>query len=303
MIEVRLPADLVAGTEFVTSVALDLASGREGSVQLEVSTTKPERESGLLPIAVTESLASGPWTSNNHRLAQSAPIVVNPTSAARHKIELAFDQFRQVFPLALCYTKIVPVDEVVTLTLYYREDEPLVRLMLSDEEARRLNRLWEELHYLSRDPLKSVDAFLQLLEYASQDADPKVFEPMRKPIYARAAAFKKVLLAAEPKQVDALIDFAARAYRRPLAESESNALRDPLSPAAARRAFARGGFPVHVGPHFRLARFPLSARGGSLRSGARPRFGLGTGQPLELFPLVVPARCRAAKSRRQRDAA
>jgi len=225
VIEFHLPADLGAGTEFVTVGSLHPQTGGEGTVQLELLTTRPKQEAGLLPIAVTESTASGPWTSNNHRLSHTTPIVVNERSAARRRIEASFAQFRAVFPLALCYTKIVPVDEVVTLTLYYREDEPLRRLMLNDEEARRLDRLWEELHFISRDPLKLVDAFLQILEYASQDADPKVFEPMRKPINDRAAAFKKALVDAEPRQVNALIDFAARAYRRPLTESESQELR------------------------------------------------------------------------------
>src|SRR6185295_17712694 len=70
-----------------------------------------------------------------------------------------------------------------------------------------------------------VDAFAQLLEYASQDADPKVFEPLRKPIHDRADAFRKLLVDTEPRHVEALLDFAARAYRRPLVESEANELR------------------------------------------------------------------------------
>jgi hypothetical protein len=225
VIEVHLPAELAAGTELVTVGALHPQTGREGSVQLQVLTSKPKQDAGLLPISVTQTTASGPWTSNNLRLSQTTAIVVNVGSAARRRIESSFDKFRAVFPLALCYTKIVPVDEVVTLTLYYREDEPLRRLMLNDEETRRLDRLWSELHFISRDALKLVDAFLQLLEYASQDADPKVFEPMRRPINDRATAFKKALVDAEPKQVDALIDFAARAYRRPLTTSESKELR------------------------------------------------------------------------------
>lgn len=36
-------------------------------------------------------------------------------------MEKSFDDFRNLFPAVLCYTKIVPVDEVVTLTLLYRE--------------------------------------------------------------------------------------------------------------------------------------------------------------------------------------
>jgi hypothetical protein len=225
VIEVRLPADLVAGSEFVTSGMLHPQTGVEGSVQLQVLTTKPECATGLKPSSVTETNANGPWTSNNRGVSHATPILVNDGSAARKRIESSFDKFRSVFPLALCYTKIVPVDEVVTLTLFHREDDHLQRLMLDDAQTARLNRLWDELHFVSHDALTLVDAFLQLLEYASQDADPKVFEPMRKPINDRAAAFRKTLVDTEPKHVAALIDFAARAYRRPLNATEASELR------------------------------------------------------------------------------
>ncbi len=225
VIEVRLPADLAAGTEFVTVGSLDPKAGREGSVQLEVLANKPEKTSGLLPISVSDKRMNSIWTDNKHKLSETTPLVVNEGSAARRRVAASFEKFRRVFPVALCYTKIVPVDEVVTLTLYYREDEALRRLMLSDAETRHIDRLWNELHFLSRDALKSVDALAQLLEYATQDADPKVFEPLRKPFNDRAAAFKKSLLAAEPRQIDALVAFAGRAYRRPLADAETSELR------------------------------------------------------------------------------
>ncbi|MBI5760920.1 MAG: DUF1592 domain-containing protein [Planctomycetales bacterium] len=225
VIEVRLPAGLVAGAEFVTTGMLHPQTGAEGSVQLQVLTTKPERAAGLQPTSVTETNANGPWTSNNRGVSHATPILVNDGSAARQRIESSFEKFRSVFPLALCYTKIVPVDEVVTLTLFHREDDHLQRLMLDDAQTARLNRLWDELHFVSHDALTLVDAFLQLLEYASQDADPKVFEPMRKPINDRAAAFRKTLVDAEPKHIESLIDFAARAYRRSLTASESSELR------------------------------------------------------------------------------
>ncbi len=114
------------------------------------------------------------------------------------RFEAAFDSFRQLFPPALCYAKIVPVDEVITLTLFYREDDHLRRLMLDDAQAAQLDRLWDELRFVSQDALTLVDAFQQLLEYASQDADPKVFEPLRQPILDRAAAFRQALVDAEP---------------------------------------------------------------------------------------------------------
>jgi hypothetical protein len=204
VVELRLPADLVAGCELVVTAALHVETGREGSVQPRLLTTKPEPVSGLRP---------------------DAPVLVAEGSAARARLERAFDEFRRLLPAALCYTKIVPVDEVVTLTLFHREDEPLCRLMLDDPQRARLDRLWDELHFISQDALTLVDAFAQLMEYATQDSDPRLFEPFRKPIHERAAAFRKALVEAEPRQLDGLMEFAARAFRRPLADSEARQLR------------------------------------------------------------------------------
>jgi hypothetical protein len=205
VIEVRLPAELVAGAEFVTTATLHPQTGHEGSVQAQVLTTKPTATS-LRPDAV---------------------ILTNNNSKARKRFEKAFDEFRLLFPAALCYVKIVPVDEVVTLTLFHREDEPLRRLMLNEAEIQRLDRLWEELHFVSQDALTLVNAYEQLVEFATQDRPDMVvaLKPLRKPINDRAAAFRTALADAEPKQVKALIDFAAQAYRRPLTDAESDDLR------------------------------------------------------------------------------
>lgn len=225
VIEVSLPADLVAGAEFVAGAALAPGIGDEGSVQLQVLASKPENVAGLRPSTATVTDPGGAWTSDTERLSYAAPILVNEQGAARKRFEQAFADFRAVFPAALCYTKIVPVDEVVTLTLFHREDEPLRRLMLDDAEAAELDRLWTELHFISHDALTLVDALEQLLEFATQDADPSVFEPLREPVAVRAAAFRQSLVDAEPRQLDALIEFAALAYRRPLAENEATELR------------------------------------------------------------------------------
>jgi hypothetical protein len=119
------------------------------------------------------------------------------------------------------------VDEAVTLTLFHREDEPFRRLMLSAKEARRLDRLWDELHFVSHDALTLVNAYEQITEYATQDRPDMVIalKPLRKPINDRAAAFRQSLVEAEPQQVDKLLDFASRAYRRPLTDPEANELR------------------------------------------------------------------------------
>jgi hypothetical protein len=225
VIEIRLPADLVEGSELVTSGVLHPETGKEGSVQLQVLTTKPAAASGLVPSTATEINANSQWTDNNRRVAHSTPILVSEGSAASRRVEAAFETFRNLFPAALCYSRIVPVDEVVTLTLFYREDQHLSRLMLDDAQTAKLNRLWDELHYVSHDAVMLVDAFEQLMEYATQDADPKVFAPLRKPIHDAAAAFRKRLVDTEPQQLDVLIEFANRAYRRSLSEAEAHDLR------------------------------------------------------------------------------
>jgi hypothetical protein len=248
LVEVRLPADLYAGAELAAVAVLDDRSGAEGSAQVQLLTQKPE--------ALTA-------------LRADVPVLVGATSAARKRWEAVFEDFRRIFPSALCYTKIVPVDEVVTLTLFHREDEPLCRLMLDEKQKAALDRLWDELHFVSHDALTLVDAFNQLMEYATQDADPRVFEPFRKPIHDRAAAFRKALVDAEPRHVEAVIDLAGRAWRRPLSDAEKQELRDLhrklrgqgiAHPEALRLTLAR----VFVSPSFlyKLEKAPPGAKSG-----------------------------------------
>jgi Protein of unknown function (DUF1592)/Protein of unknown function (DUF1588)/Protein of unknown function (DUF1587)/Protein of unknown function (DUF1585)/Protein of unknown function (DUF1595) len=225
VIEIRLPADLAAGCELVMTGVLDDETGREGSVQLAVVAGKLVLETGLLRGENKVTVEKRQWSANNQTVANSAPILVTEGSEAQRTVRAAFEEFRQLFPAALCYTKIVPVDEVISVTLFYREDDHLVRLMLDESQRQQLDELWNELHFVSRDALASVDAFAQLLEFATQDADPKVFEPLRQPINDRAAAFQRLLIECEPKQVEALIDFAGRAYRRPLTTEEASDFR------------------------------------------------------------------------------
>jgi hypothetical protein len=225
VIEIRLPADLAAGCELATTCVLDADAGKEGSVQMAVVAGKPALEPGLLRGEPKVTAETGPSWSAHKQVANSVPIVVTQGSAAQRRVEAEFEEFRQLFPPALCYTKIVPVDEAISAILFYREDDHLVRLMLDDAQRQRLDQLWDELHFVSRDALTSVDAFAQLMEFASQDAEPKVFEPLRQPIMERAAAFRQRLIDCEPEQLSALVDFASLAYRRPLTAGEAADLR------------------------------------------------------------------------------
>ncbi len=252
LVEVRLPGWLGEGAELVVTGRLQSA---EGSVQMQVLTTKPADLSGIAAGKAETAVANGQWSDNNLRTILSAPVIVNDGSAARQRFASAFDEFRALFPIVLCYSKIVPVDEVVTLTLFHREDEPLKRLMLDDAQIRTLDRLWEELRFVSESPLKQVDVFEQLYQFATQDASPSAFEPMREPIMRGAEAFKQQLVEVEPVQLQAVLDFATQAWRRPLSEAEQTQLRalyqklraqELPHAAAVRRLIAR----VLVAPAF-----------------------------------------------------
>lgn len=202
--EIRLPAELIAGSEFVVSGLLHPDAGREGSVRL----------------AVQIGPAGGP-------LPSTTPFIAQEGSPARLRIEAAMDQFRSLFPPALCYTQIVPVDEVVTLLLYYREDDQLRRLMLTDEQSAELDRMWDEHFYVAQEPLEMVTAYTQLYQFATQDRADLLpsFEPLRQPVKDNAEAFRHRLIQNEPSQLDAVIAWAAGAWRRPLTSEEDSELR------------------------------------------------------------------------------
>jgi hypothetical protein len=206
-ISVTLPAELLDGSEFVTSATIHPASIQDGSVQVSVQTSSPSPHGrrGLDP---------------------ASPVVVADGSPARSRFETAFRDVRSLFPPVLCYTQIVPVDEAVTLNLFYREDDNLRRLMLDDQQAAHLDRLWDELIYISQEPFLQATAFEQISEFATQDRPDivKAFAPMRGPINDYVARFRQRLVETEAPQFQALLAFAARAYRRPLHEPETKLL-------------------------------------------------------------------------------
>lgn len=201
-LEIRLPAALVAGSDFVTTGTLHSETSRQGSVQLQVLSAKPERAT----------------------MSVGVPILVG--DAARPGIEAAMTEFRNLFPPALCYARIVPVDEVVTLTLFFREDGHLKRLMLDERESDELDRLWDDLHVISQEPLQLVVALEQITEFATQDRPDLVgpFRALKQPVNDRADAFRERMMKAQPVHVDAAVDFASRAWRRRLNQTERGEL-------------------------------------------------------------------------------
>jgi len=202
---VTIPRELGDGCEFVTTAAVSAGAGPQASIQ---------------PFA-------GVGPASSQAFSSAAAIVAAESSPAWERITSGINAFRELFPKALCYGRIVPVDEVIPLNLFYREDDQLRRLLLDDAAAAELDRLWDEMLFVAQEPIELQDAFEQLLGYASQDRPELVtsFKPMIPVIAGRAEAFRQHLVAVEPCHVDAVVALAGRAFRRPLMADEESRLR------------------------------------------------------------------------------
>ncbi|MEZ6131789.1 MAG: DUF1587 domain-containing protein [Planctomycetaceae bacterium] len=205
-LEFRIPAAF-ADRELVVTGTFDPIHGQAATVQLSVSANGDA--------VVANDLTAG-------------TILCAESGEARQRVLAAFADFRELFPIALCYTRIVPVDEVVTATLFHREDQLYQRLMLTDAQAAELDQLWDELLYVSQEPLKLVVALEQIREFSTQDR-PEMVEPwdkMKPAVLARAEAFRSRVLESEPSHLDAVLEFADRAWRRPLTAADQETLRN-----------------------------------------------------------------------------
>ena len=226
VITVRIPAHLAGGRTLVTTAKLDNETGAEGTAQVELVSGAPPSKSGIQPIDVDVKFVLQHGTIGQRAVTFSRPILVDEESHARRRIESSFEAFRSVFPAALCYTQIVPVDEYLTIKLFYREDDHLVRLMLDEQEKAELERLWDEFQFVSQSAFMQLTALEMFLEtQANSGGEYEAFEPLVAPTTQQAGAFKEALIESEPRQLDALLDFASRAYRRPLTERETQSLR------------------------------------------------------------------------------
>ncbi|MCA9079691.1 MAG: DUF1592 domain-containing protein [Planctomycetaceae bacterium] len=203
-VTIRIPSQLITSATFVTAAEVHGDSAEQGSLQAHVL----------------------PTTDRSLEFALDQPILARTGSSAAARWEANISQFRDLFPTAVCYSRIVPVDEVVTMVLYFREDEHLRRLLLEDSEIAELNRLWDELLYVAQEPIALTVAFEQIYEFATQDRPDLVvaFGPLREPINRRADQFRQRLIASEPAHVEAVQQFAARAWRRDLSRVEQTQL-------------------------------------------------------------------------------
>jgi hypothetical protein len=201
VLEVRLPAALFREREFVVEGMLD-GDGAERVVQFQVLSAAPKQDAPLNA---------------------SQPVVAPAGSVTAKQLFEGLEEFRRCFPSFICYGRVIPDDEVVCLKLFHREDEPLIRLFLNEEQKQRLDQLWAELRFISQYPLVENKQLPLFIGFVTQDQPKELlayFESQREPFRKRAMAFEKELEAAAPKQLEALVEFAARAYRRPLQARE-----------------------------------------------------------------------------------
>ena len=199
--QVRLPAALFIGREFVVEGKLEAPVGDQ-VVQFQILTAPPTPDA--------------PWDGHS-------PVVASPTGASYKQLLQGRADFRRCFPHFICFPRVLPDDEVVCLKMYHREDEPLARLFLDDAQKRRIDRLWEEHIFISRQPVAENNYLPLFIGFVTQDQSKEMiayYRSQRGPFRKRAEAFEKEEEAAIPKQMDALLEFAGRAYRRPLLDKE-----------------------------------------------------------------------------------
>ena len=197
-VQLEIPSYLARGRTFVVVGTLDDAS-EQGSVQLAAALGKATPTPDTL---------------------RPATVVVRQGSPAAERFRRVFDQHRRLFPIALCYARIVPVDEAVTLTLFYREDDILQQLMLDEQEIQHLNRLWDRLNYVSQEPLAYEVAFEQIREFSTQDRPDLLVEwnKIIERVAERANAFRQYLVDTEAIHLESILQIAGDAYRKPLSQ-------------------------------------------------------------------------------------
>jgi len=150
------------------------------------------------------------------------------TGAAAKRISAGLDEFRRVFPLFLCFPRVWPDDEAVCLKAFHRDDEPLSRLFLDEAQSKRLERLWAEHKLISQWPTTEHKNLPLFIGFVTQDGGAeavKYFDSLREPFKRRAEEFEQWVVSCEPAQIDALVRFAANAWRRPLSDAEQAQIR------------------------------------------------------------------------------
>ena len=215
----KLPADLLKALTLPrflrADVSLDEASPETASVQAFLIAATGGGGNLAEPIAIAE-------VGDPH-----AAQIVHPRVATEQARQTA--EFRALFPPAVLFQPIIPRDAQGSVFLYRREDDPLRRLLLDEVGRAELDRLWSELEFVSEQALATPIAYEGLVQYYRKPNDGarvmffyiQLFEEQ---IEREAREFLAAQVGAEPRHLEALLAFAARAWRRPLAADEGEAI-------------------------------------------------------------------------------
>ncbi|WP_430451153.1 DUF1592 domain-containing protein [Rhodopirellula europaea] len=147
---------------------------------------------------------------------------------------------------------------------YFRDDAPLCDLMLTDDQRETLDRLWLELDFVTSAPMRQYAGFIwfdrtdskfmrdrEFDRYRAEDKDciaeekvrglcdaytekaervgasPKALAAIRRYFDDMSKTFRsleEIREQSEPVQLEAMLQFAERAYRRPLKQSDKDSL-------------------------------------------------------------------------------
>ncbi|MDX2033563.1 MAG: DUF1592 domain-containing protein [Blastocatellia bacterium] len=200
---------------------------------------------------------------------------------------------------------------------YFRDDAPLSELILDAEGRRELEARWLEFEFIAEYTLRNYQQFIDFgasvltvnrgehkglateevlfavrdryLAQTTPETDPRILEAIRRYFEnanTRLRLIEKTRREAEPRHLAALLQFAARAYRRPLAEAERDEIlagyrqfreQNRLSHEEAMRASIAG---LLVSPSF-LYRVDIADAGAKSIAGAGAAY-----RPLSAYSLA-----------------
>lgn len=215
----KLPSDLQAALTLPrflrADVSLEEASPETAAVQAFLIAATGG--GGNLAEPVAKATPGDPLTAQ----------IVHPRVASERARSAA--KFRELFPPAVLFQPIIPRDAQGSVFLYRREDEPLRRLLLDDAGRAEIDRLWSELEFVSEQALATPIAYAGLVQYYRKPNDGArimffYIQEFEEQIKRDESALLAAQVAAEPRQLDALLAFAARAWRRSLTPEERGAI-------------------------------------------------------------------------------
>ena len=136
----------------------------------------------------------------------------------------------ELFPPVFCFPAVVPINKDVTVDLFLRDDEPFGRLLLNASEKQELDRLWDELVFVAQSPIHELgnaeEILIHQLPNSSRTENIRRLKELIPKLTERSTEFRtSTLVAAQPRQLDAMVRIAVKAWRRPLESGEETALR------------------------------------------------------------------------------